>query len=118
MRERDYMMDRLLGRVLRYGSLVGLVLAFVGSVLLALQPGAAFAPGTLSAYPFSRLLGALQRGDPLAILETGLLILLLTPPAAILVAAGSYVREKRWRHVLAAVIVLLILALGMSGLKL
>jgi len=111
-------MDTLLGHVLRYGSLIGLVLAFIGSVLLALQKGDVFSPGTLSAYPFNQVPAALQRGDPLAILELGLLLLLVTPPVAILVAAGAYARRKHWRYVLAATAVLLILSLSIIGLKL
>src|SRR5438552_7649954 len=73
--------------------------------------------GTVSAstvLPFDRLLPELAAGNPLALVNLGVLFLLATPGVTLLSAIITYVAARNWRYALFASIVGAILLLGLT----
>jgi uncharacterized membrane protein len=108
---RDYRMDLLISYVLRGGVLLSAGLLILGALLYALaalRSGSAAFPST---YPHSlgEIISGLSHGDPLAVLALGLLVLLLTPVARVLVSILAFARERDWLYVAITALVLLIL---------
>lgn len=84
----DVDIERALGRVLTIGTRVSTVMLGLGLVAAFLAPGHALTGGLLA---------------------SGLLVLLLTPVARVVVSIVGYVRERDWWFVLYTGIVLVLL---------
>jgi uncharacterized membrane protein len=109
--QRDYRMDLLISYVLRGGVLLSAGLLILGALLYgigALRGGTATPPTT---YPHSvgDVISGLARGDPLAVLSLGLLVLLLTPVARVVISIVAFARERDRLYVAITSLVLLIL---------
>jgi uncharacterized membrane protein len=84
--------------ILRYGSLASTLVMALG-LLLILVRGAVATPGSDLPILPRMLLPRLVHFDPLAITESGILLLLLTPIFRIIVAAVSFGLERNYRYV-------------------
>jgi hypothetical protein len=62
--------------------------------------------------PLDRLPAALLAGNPLAVLDSGLLVLLLIPAVHLSVAAVQFARHRESRYLALTLVVLGLLALG------
>jgi uncharacterized membrane protein len=82
-------LGRVIGEVLRFGTITSSTMFAIGLVMTVVMYQTAVA----------RLL-----------LETGLIILLATPPARVVVSVIEYIRERDWIFVVLTLIVLLALA--------
>jgi uncharacterized membrane protein len=111
---RDYRMDLLISYVLRGGVLLSAGLLILGALLYATAALRSGSPAFPSTYPHSLgdVLAGLTHGDPLAILSLGLLVLLLTPVARVLVSILAFARERDWLYVAITAVVLLILVVS------
>src|SRR5262245_2362729 len=94
---RDEQMDLLISYVLRGGVLLSAGLLILGSLLYgaaALRGGAPTSPS----FPHSLgdIFSGLARRDPMAVLSLGLLVLLLTPVARVLISIFAFARERDW----------------------
>jgi uncharacterized membrane protein len=92
MNRERYGMERLettIGEVLRFGTITSSTMFAVGLLI------------TLAGY---------QPMVAQLLLTTGLIILLATPPARVVVSVIEYIRERDWTFVVLTVIVLLALA--------
>jgi uncharacterized membrane protein len=103
-------MDLLISYVLRGGVLLSAGLLILGSLLYgvgALRGGAPTSPS----FPHSLgdIFSGLARRDPMAVLSLGLLVLLLTPVARVLISIFAFARERDWLYVGITTVVLLIL---------
>jgi uncharacterized membrane protein len=105
--------EHLIAQVLRYGSSVSTVIMALGLGLLLLR-----GRGTsLVIYQRPRLLmllPSLMRFDPAALMEFGILLLLLTPIFRILVALVSFALERNLKYVLISLGVLSVVLLSIS----
>ena len=112
--QRDYRMDLLISYVLRGGVLLSAGLLILGALLYAIAALRNGSPAFPSTYPHSLggVLAGLAHGDPLAILSLGLLVLLLTPVARVLVSILAFARERDWLYVAITALVLLILVVS------
>ncbi len=113
--------DLIISYVLRGGVLLSAAIITLGVVLfyarfLALggQIGQVTYPHTVSA-----VFVGLGRGDPLAVITLGLLVLLLTPVLRVLVSLVTFAMERDWRYtgitLLVFIILLVSFLLGQGG---
>ncbi|MDI3297957.1 MAG: DUF1634 domain-containing protein [Bacillota bacterium] len=109
-------LELLISRVLRGGVLLSAAIMFAGLVLLFLHPaGRSYArPGG-----FEQVFLELGRGDPLAVIDLGILVLVLTPIARVLLSVFVFLRERDLTYTAVTLFVLLVLVasflLGKAG---
>jgi uncharacterized membrane protein len=109
--QRDYQMDRIISFVLRGGVLLSAGLLILGALLYFVRVLWGGAPANPLSFPHSLgdVISGLADGDPLAILALGLVVLLLTPVARVLISIFAFARERDWLYVGITTLVLLIL---------
>jgi uncharacterized membrane protein len=109
--QRDYQMDRVISVVLRGGVLLSAGLLILGAFLYFARVLVGGAPANPLNFPHSLgdVFHGLGQGDPLAILALGLIVLLLTPVARVLISIFAFARERDWLYVGITTLVLLIL---------
>lgn len=102
------------GRTLR----TGMYLSFASMSLGLLWWLAAGMPGgqqsVSTQIPLQRLLLELSAGNPLALLNMGVLFLLATPAVTLLTAIITYAAQRNWRFVAVGAIVAAILLLSLA----
>jgi uncharacterized membrane protein len=109
----DLKSDRAIAVVLRYGALVS-TLIMAGGIALAVIRGSL---GMSSAYPRIHprdLFPHLLRLEPVAVIEFGVLLLLFTPIARIVVAVIGFAAERDLKYVLISLGVLAVVLLSIS----
>jgi uncharacterized membrane protein len=111
----DEKVEQLLGNLLRYGVLFAALVGFLGGVLYLVQHGGASAdhrvfrgePPELRSVQ-GVVAAALQgRGD--ALIQLGLLCLIATPIARVLMSLFAFLRQRDWTYVVITAIVLSVL---------
>ncbi len=113
--------ELVISNVLRGGVLLSGAIILIGVILFYIRYFSAGSGNNAAAFPHS--LGAvgqgLARGDPLAIIALGLLVLLITPVLRVAVSIVAFGLERDWRYVVITSIVLAILivsfVLGRGG---
>lgn len=111
--------ELVISNVLRWGVILSATIIALGVVWFYLDGRGA--SQALATYP--RSLGGiaqqLGRGEPLALVALGLLLLLLTPIARVAISILVFALERDWLYTVITIIVLLILlvslALGRGG---
>ncbi len=99
-------MNRTMYLVLVSGMALSFCIMIVGLALYALAP----TEGTT--LPLDRMLEGIGRGDPIAIIDLGIVILIATPFVRILAAGITFWMEKDYRFVGISVFVLLMIVLA------
>ena len=99
---------RWLAGTLRWGSYLSALLLAVGVVWVALDPSVPIQVGP--GMPFRILGEQLATGNPYALMQLGLLVLLATPLLRVVVAAGTFWRIRERRYTVVALLVLLSVA--------
>jgi uncharacterized membrane protein len=103
--------ELIISYVLRGGVLLSAGLLILGALLYyirALQVGLPARPAPIP-HTLADVFHGLAQGDPLAILSLGLLVLLLTPVARVLVSILAFAQERDWLYTAITTLVLLIL---------
>jgi uncharacterized membrane protein len=110
-RRTDYRMDLLISYVLRGGVTLSAGLLILGALLYYAHTFSSGTPAHPPPFPhtLAGVFHGLAQGDPLAILSLGLLVLLLTPVARVVVSILAFARERDWLYVAITTLVLLIL---------
>jgi uncharacterized membrane protein len=115
----------LIGRVLRISVAIAAALVLIGLVLVVLDPGDVGRPsldtalGRAGEVPHvtpRTILDGIREGNGQAVIQLGLLVLIISPSVRVAITVLVFVRERR--RVLAglAAFVLLILLLGLVGI--
>lgn len=112
--QRDYQMDRIISVVLRGGVLLSAGLLILGAILYFVRVLWGGAPANPLSYPHTLgdVFYGLGHGDPLAILALGLIVLLLTPVARVIISIFAFASERDWLYVGITALVLLILLMS------
>jgi uncharacterized membrane protein len=97
-------------RTLVVGMAISFGLMGLGLGGLVLDPTAAARAGQV--LPLDRILAALGAGDPVALLDLGVLALMFIPVVHLTVALVNFARRREARYVAAAAVVLGLLALS------
>jgi uncharacterized membrane protein len=112
----DEKVDQLLGTLLRYGVLLAALVGFLGGVLYLAQHGGTSADHSVfrGEPPELRsvrgVVGAALRGRGDALIQLGLLCLIATPVARVLMSLVAFLRQRDWAYVVITAIVLSVLA--------
>ncbi len=101
--------DIWVGNILLIGSYSAAVLLLVGLVMLLFFARTPAAPLESKPLSFSLLFSGLKEKNPLALLNLGILVMMLTPLFRVITAGFSFFLEKDYKYVLVASGVLIIL---------
>lgn len=101
--------DAISGNVLRIGAVLGAVVIAFGMFRFFLEHAAASNAPIPFPHTFSSVFAGLGHFDPLSITVLGLLIILATPVAQVLVSAGAFFAEKDLLYGVISLIVVAIL---------
>lgn len=105
--------ERAITLVLRYGALLS-TLVMAAGIVLAVARGTFGQAATCHPIRLDVLFSNLLRLDPLAVTEFGVLLLLFTPIARIVVAILGFAMERDWKYVLISLGVLAVVLLSIS----
>jgi len=115
-------MNAVISDVLKYGVVVSTTLVVVGVAVLFLRAPQGF-PATVQqlvssdygrpALDLSALFGGLSTGNPLFVIQLGLIVLLATPVARVAASIVMFAAEKDRLYVAITVFVLLVLLVGL-----
>lgn len=103
--------NRWVAAVLRWGSLVSAALMLLGVLWVLLPSDFPLQVGPPP--PLASLAAQLRQGNPYAVMQLGILFLLMTPLLRIVVAAGSFWRAGERRYTLVSLAVLAIIAVSL-----
>lgn len=98
--EQDRKLDRYVSGVLRAGMALSISVLAIGLLMYALLPEAE------ASIPPGQLLEGLMSGSPVAVIELGILLLILTPLSRVVAAAVIFAAERDLRFVLTSLAVL------------
>jgi len=102
-------LNRTLHLVLRAGMLLSLATMLVGLAWYVLSPGHA-----TDVIPFESLLRELGGGNPIALIEIGILVLIATPFIRLLTALMVFAYEKNTRFVIISLVVISVVLLAIT----
>jgi len=115
----DHRLEIIIGQLLRAGVLLAAATVLAGGVLYLAGHHAdrtnyhTFAVGQSGAHTISGIVKTAARGDSAAIMQVGLLLLILTPVARVMVAVVGFLLERDRLYAVVSLIVLLILAFSL-----
>jgi uncharacterized membrane protein len=116
-------LELLVSFTLRAGVAASAALILIGLVLLTFHPAGGRNMSIDDAVRFPRGFAEIFAGafalDPLAVVSLGLLVLIMTPVARVVIAIGGFAAEKDWKYAAFSGLVLAILVasfvLGKAG---
>ncbi len=115
----DRRLETIIGQLLRSGVLLAAATVFAGGVFYLIQHHAdkvnyhTFAAGAPITRSVSGILQAVAHGESTAIIQMGLLLLILTPIARVGIAIVGFLLERDRLYAVVSLIVLLILAFSL-----
>lgn len=115
----EHEIEQVIGRLLQFGVLLAAAVTLVGGIMLLLHHGSA--PVSYSVFQgepaYLRSLTAIVRaafsGDPMAIVQLGLLLLIATPVARVAFTLVAFALQHDRLYVLVTTIVLALLLYGL-----
>ena len=124
--QRDQLVERIIGHLLRVGVIAAALVALVGGVPYLLAHGGdrvgadyrAFHGEPTDLKYISDIVVAARQLDKPAIIQLGLVILILTPVARVAFTLFAFLLERDWTYVIATLFVLGILVAGLFGFRL
>jgi uncharacterized membrane protein len=108
-RDGDHGLNLVVSRVLAVGLGVASALMLWGALLVAVGAGPV-APQALS---LAEIPAALRAGQPIGFLSLGILVLIVTPAARVVVLLGAFIRRGEWGFALVSAAVLGVLGVGL-----
>ncbi|ROI00326.1 DUF1634 domain-containing protein [Chryseobacterium daecheongense] len=114
----DIDLNRSVGNLLRLGVILSVITSLIGFIKLFLEGFkmpknySAFDIGTSSEKVWGHFWNSLCKGEGMAIIQLGILLLIFTPLMRIVFALIGYLKEKDYKYVLISSIVLVIMAIS------
>lgn len=115
----DQRLESIIGQLLRTGVLLAAVIVLAGGVLYLARHHSepanfhTFAAGGPNIRSLSGIAKAVAHGDSIAIMQTGLLLLILTPVARVALAVVGFFLERDRLYTVVSLIVLVILVFSL-----
>lgn len=119
----DQHLENIIGNLLRAGVLLAAAVVLSGGVLYLLRFHAqpvhyeAFRPGGPETRTFAGILHATMRGNSLGLMQFGLLLLIATPVARVVMAVAGFALERDRMYVLISLIVLGVLLFSLLHIR-
>jgi uncharacterized membrane protein len=117
----DQDVQRFIGRTLQLGVLLAASVVLIGAVIVLAQHGRTpadyrtFVPGPESLRSVNGIVRSAMHVDARAIVQLGLLLLIATPIARVVLTLVAFLLQRDWRYVVVTGIVLGLLAYGLAG---
>jgi len=114
----DVDLNRSVGNLLRLGVILSVITSLIGFVKLFLEGFKMpkkykfLEMGTSSEKVWSHFWNSLMKGEGMAIIQLGILLLIFTPLVRIIFALIGYLKEKDYLYVFISSIVLVIMAIS------
>lgn len=119
----DLKLEQIIGNLLRAGVVLAAAVVLVGGVLYLVQHASAHSDyhqfhGTPSQLRSVKgIVRDAAHGDSQAIIQLGLLLLVLTPIARVIFSAIGFMEERDHMYVVITLIVLAVLIFSLAGIK-
>lgn len=114
----DVDLNRSVGNLLRLGVILSVVISIIGSIKLFLEGFtmpknySSLTTGSSSEKVWSQFWYSLCKGEGMAIIQLGILVLIFTPLMRIIFALIGYLKEKDYMYVIISSIVLAIMTIS------
>lgn len=111
----------VLGTLLRVGVLVSMIIVFIGGVMYMIEQGSAvkdygnFIVDANSFNSIPKIISELKQFKSGAIIQFGILMLILTPVLRIVFSVYSFLMEQDYLYVIIGFIVLAIILISLNG---
>lgn len=93
--------------VLLTGMILSISMMLIGLIWYAISPsGSNITLGPIQA------IQALLNGDPIGLIDLGIMLLIATPLMRVLVALAAFIKGREWKFVLVSLIVLSVIAMA------
>jgi uncharacterized membrane protein len=123
---RDQRVERIIGHLLRAGVIAAALVSLVGGIPYILTNGSdpigadynTFRGEPSGLRYVGEIVAAARRLDARAVVQLGLVILILTPVARVAFMLIAFLLERDWTYVIATLFVLAILVAGLVGFRL
>jgi uncharacterized membrane protein len=115
----DRRLESIIGQLLRAGVLLAAATVFVGGIFYLVQHSSdragyhAFVEGAPGMHTLPGILQGAAQGNSLAIIQVGLLLLILTPVGRVAIALAGFLMERDRLYSVVSLIVLMILLLSL-----
>lgn len=107
---RHDLIDRWIGRTLKWGMALSLLVLLMGLALLILTPN-----GHLEKdLSWGEITSGVLNGDPIAVIDLGIVLLIATPLVRVITAMVVFIVDRDTRFVMISLIVLMVIAVGMA----
>jgi len=119
----DQRLEIIIGNLLRAGVLLSAAVVLGGGVWLLFDCGHAradyhqFLPPADTLRSPGAIVAALRRPDPQLLIQFGLLLLIATPVARVIISLIAFAIERDWLYVLLTAIVLAVLLYSLGGAR-
>jgi len=119
----DHQVDQVIGRLLQIGVSIAAIVTLWGGVLFLMHHGRAaadyrvFAGTSAGLRSISAILHGVAAGQSAAIVQLGLLLLILTPTARVALTLGAFLIQRDRLYVVLTTIVLAVLLYGLFGVR-
>ncbi|MDN5361274.1 MAG: hypothetical protein PWP70_321 [Moorella sp. (in: firmicutes)] len=107
---REYNLEHVVSRVLLAGVLTSVVLMLLGMGILVLKPELAQS----SVLPVGQVLKLAPHFQPMALIDLGLIVLLLTPLARVIITGLGFALERDWLFAAISLTVMVILFISLA----
>jgi uncharacterized membrane protein len=120
----DKRAEEIIGTLLRTGVTVAAIVVFAAGIPYLIQHGSAKPDyHTFHSEPdqlrhISGIIKSSLAGDPVAIIQLGILILIATPVARVAFSVFAFAEERDWMYVVVTLIVLALLLFSLSATNL
>jgi len=114
--------EKIIGVLLRAGVVLAVAVVLTGAVLYLVRSGEqkanyhGFHGQPTKLLSVAGTVGAAFGGDPTAIIQLGLLLLIATPIARVIFSVFAFAVERDWMYVMITLIVLAVLLASLLGL--
>jgi uncharacterized membrane protein len=115
----DFALEQRLGTLLRFGVILSASVTLLGGIMyLATHGNALVTYHVFTGEPeglrtVGGVIAGVLRGDSISIIQLGVLLLIATPIARVLISVIGFARERDWMYVACSLLVLALLCYGL-----
>jgi uncharacterized membrane protein len=115
----DFALEQRLGTLLRGGVILSASVTLIGGIMFLASHGSVPASyHTFTGEPaelrtVGGVIAGVLRGDSISVIQLGVLLLIATPIARVLISVIGFARERDWMYVGCSLIVLALLSYGL-----
>ena len=115
----DFALEQRLGTLLRGGVILSASVTLIGGIIFLVSHGSApvsyhtFTGEPAALRTVGGVITGVASGDSISIIQLGVLLLIATPIARVLISVIGFARERDWMYVACSLLVLALLSYGL-----